>query len=75
MSLFQLIIVYNTNFQIRINKLSCLDENLPINFQPVVYLHEIKTTYPDFIATQKSLTRTKILKLSIVIAKLIDKKR
>lgn len=39
---------YNTNFQIRINKLSSLDKNLSVDLLLAEYFHRIKAIYFDF---------------------------
>lgn len=66
---------YNANFQITIDKLSSLDENLSTKLQITAYLHGIKAIYSDFTVAQKSLARTKILKLPIIMAELKDERR
>lgn len=43
--LFKSITIYNTNFQIRINKLSSLDKNLSIDLLLAAYFHRIKVIY------------------------------
>ena len=74
-SSFKLITIYNADFQITINKLSGLDENLLADLRLAAYLHGIETTYPDFAAAQKSSAKSKIPKLLAVMAELEDKKR
>ena len=72
-SLFKSITTYNANFQITIDKLSGFYENLPADLQLAAYFHKIKAIHPDFAATQRLSARSKILKLSAVIAELKDK--
>lgn len=67
--------VYNADFQIIINKFSNSDKNLFINLRLVAYFYRIEATYSDFATAQRSLARTKIPKLPIVIVKLEDKRR
>lgn len=47
--LFKLIIIYNANFRILINKFSSLNKTLFINLKLVVYFHKIKATYFNFV--------------------------
>lgn len=75
MSLFKLIIVYNANFQITIDKISSSGENLFTNLLLAAYLHKIKVIYSDFIATQKFSAKTKIFELPTIIVELEDKER
>lgn len=75
MSLFQLITIYNINFQIIINKLSSLSKNLLANLQLAAYLYKIKVIYPDFAVNQRFFTRLKIPEFSTIIAKLKDEEK
>lgn len=72
---FELITVYNTNFQIRAYKLSISGENQSTNLTLAAYFHRIKTIDLNFATTQKPLAQTKILKMSKVMAKLKNKKK
>lgn len=49
--LFKLIIAYNDNFQISIDKFSYLDKYLSIKLLLVAYFYKIKVIYPNFAAT------------------------
>lgn len=72
---FKMIISYNDNFKIKIDKQSSLSNNLPINLQLMAYQHEIKVTYPDFVAAQQFSSQIKIPQLSVVIVKLEHSRR
>lgn len=74
-SLFQLIIVYNANFQITIDKISSSGKNLFTDLLLAVYLYKIKAIYSDFTATQKFSAKTTIFELSTIIIELKDKKK
>ena len=74
-SLFKSITTYNADFQITINKLSNSGENLPADLRLAAYFHRIEATYSNFAAAQRLSTRSKIPKLSAVMAKLEDEGR
>lgn len=73
--LFKLVIIYNANFQITIDKLFNLNKNLFANFWLVAYFYQIKVTYLNFAVAQKLLAKLKISKLSTIVTKLENKKR
>lgn len=72
---FKTITAYNANFKITINKLFSSGKNLLANLQLEAYLHRIKITYSKFATAQQSSAKTKIPKLSVVIAELEEKER
>ena len=72
---FQSITAYNADFQITIDKLTSLGDTLPADLQLTAYLHEIKATYPDFAAAQRSSAQSKIPELSTVMVELEDEGR
>lgn len=63
LGIFMSITEYNPDFQIIMNKLSSLGENLPTDLKPASYLQGIKVIYPNFTTAYRSATFTKVLEI------------